>query len=142
MALLEPTTINLINLLTYEKNRKKKYGGAANRNGLAFVAAIFSYAGQMHKDIKHLLLEQIRLKLQLVDGEVKKSKVQAIMKHCVRSIYAAINRSATSKHTLRLLFLLERKGYLFLLLFDEEHFGTKALFFVPFTRLLSNLSLI
>ena len=49
----------------------------------------------MHKDIKRLFLEQIRLKLQLVDGEVKKSKVQAIMKHCVRSISAAINRSAS-----------------------------------------------
>ena len=45
--------------------------------------------------IKNLFLEQIRLELQLVDGEVKKSKVQAIMKHYVRSISAAINRSAS-----------------------------------------------
>ena len=45
--------------------------------------------------IKNLLLEQIRLKLQLVDGEVKKSKVRAIMKHYVRNISAAINRSAS-----------------------------------------------
>ena len=52
------------------------------------------YASEMHKGIINLLLEQIRLKLQLVDGEVKKSKVQTIMKHCVRSISAAINRSA------------------------------------------------
>ena len=37
----------------------------------------------------------VRIKLQLIDGEVKKSKVQAIMKHCVRSISAAINRSAS-----------------------------------------------
>jgi len=36
-----------------------------------------------------------RFKLQLVDDEVKKSKVQAIMKNCVRSISAAINRSAS-----------------------------------------------
>ena len=62
---------------------------------LAFVAATFSFAGQMHKDIKHLFLEQIRLKLQLVDGEVNKSKVRAIMKHCVRMISEAINRSAS-----------------------------------------------
>ena len=54
-----------------------------------------SYAGEMHKGIINLLLEQIRLKLQLVDGEVKKSKVQAIMKHCVRCISAEINRSAS-----------------------------------------------
>ena len=40
--------------------------------------------------IKNLFLEQIRLKLQLVDGEVKKSKVQKIMKYCVRHISAAI----------------------------------------------------
>ena len=45
--------------------------------------------------IKKLFLEQIRLKLQLVDGEVKRSKVQKIMKHCVRHISAAINRSAS-----------------------------------------------
>ena len=45
--------------------------------------------------IKNLLLEQIRLKLQLVDGEVKNSKVRAIIKHFVRHISAAINRSAS-----------------------------------------------
>ena len=45
--------------------------------------------------IKNLFLQQIRLKLQLVDGEVKKSKVRAIMKHCVSNISAAINRSAS-----------------------------------------------
>ena len=54
-----------------------------------------SYAGETHKGTQNLLLEQIRVKLQLVDGEVKKSKVQAIMKDCVRSISAAINRSAS-----------------------------------------------
>ena len=32
----------------------------------------------MGESIKNLLLQQIRLKLQLVDGEVKKSKVQKI----------------------------------------------------------------
>ena len=31
----------------------------------------------------------------MVDGEVKKSKVRAIMKLCVRHISAAINRSAS-----------------------------------------------
>ena len=49
----------------------------------------------MGPSIKKLFLEQIRLKLQLVDGEVKRSKVQKIMKHCVRHISAAINRSAS-----------------------------------------------
>ena len=45
--------------------------------------------------IKNLLLQQIKYKLQLVDGEVKKSKVRAIMKHGVRHISAAINRSTS-----------------------------------------------
>ena len=40
----------------------------------------------MHKRIKRLILEQIRLRLQLVDDEVKKSKVQSIIKHCVHQI--------------------------------------------------------
>ena len=55
----------------------------------------------MHKGIINLLLEleQIRLRLQLVDGEVKKSKVQAIMKICVRIISAAINGSASRTET-------------------------------------------
>ena len=55
----------------------------------------FSHNGEMDVIIKNLFLEQIRLKLQLVDGEVKKSKVRAIMKHCIRHISAAINRSAS-----------------------------------------------
>ena len=67
-----------------------KYGQAADQNQLRFIPVIISYASEMHKGIINLLLEQIKLKLQLVDGEVKKSKVQAIMKHCVRSISAAI----------------------------------------------------
>ena len=72
-----------------------KYGQAADQNQLRFIPVVMSYASEMHKGIINLLLEQIRLKLQLFDGEVKKSKVQAIMKHCVRSISAAINRSAS-----------------------------------------------
>ena len=45
--------------------------------------------------IKNLFLQQIRLKLQLVDGEAKRSKVRKIMNHFVRHISAAINRSAS-----------------------------------------------
>ena len=43
-------------------------------NGFGLFAIIFSQTGQMHKDIKCLFLEQIRLQLQLVEGEVKKIK--------------------------------------------------------------------
>ena len=62
---------------------------------LIFIAGIFSYAGEMDVVIKNLLLQQIKYKLQLVDGEVKKSKVRAITKLCVRHISATINRSAS-----------------------------------------------
>ena len=82
-------------VIARRKKRTQKYRLTANLNGLDFRAASFSYAGQMDVVIKNLLLEQIRLKLQLVDGEVKKSKVRAIIKHCVRHISAAINRSAS-----------------------------------------------
>ena len=78
-----------------ESQKISKYGTVATDNGLVFLAAVCSTTGEMGESIKNLLLQQIRLKLQLVDGEVKKSKVQKIMKHCVSHISAAINRSAS-----------------------------------------------
>ena len=96
MDLPEPTIINLNKFSLHENSRKyKKYGPRADANGLDLYAAVFSTTGEMDVSIKNLLLEQIRLKLQLVDGEVKKSKVRKIMKHCVSHISAAINRSAS-----------------------------------------------
>ena len=82
-------------LIASEKQKTKKYGKAAEENHLRLCPAAFSTTGEMGPSIKKLFLEQIRLKLQLVDGEVKRSKVQKIMKHCVRHISAAINRSAS-----------------------------------------------
>ena len=83
-------------LVTRRKQKKGKYGPTAKLNGLAFFAAIFSHAGEMDVIIINLLLQQIKYyKLQLVDVEVKKSKVRAIMKLCVRHISTAINRSAS-----------------------------------------------
>ena len=78
-----------------EKQKTRKYGKAAEENHLRLCPAAFSTTGEMGPSIKKLFLEQIRLKLQLVDGEVKRSKVQKIMKHCIRHISAAINRSAS-----------------------------------------------
>ena len=72
-------------IIARRKQKTRKYGPIADANHLR----------QMDVIIKNLFLEQIRLKLQLVDGEVKKSKVQKIMKHCVRHISAAINRLAS-----------------------------------------------
>ena len=58
-----------------ENPEVQKYERVAKQNGFVFVPAIFSYAGEMYKGIRRPILEQIRLKLQSVDGEVKKSKV-------------------------------------------------------------------
>ena len=83
-------------VITHRESQKiSKYGTVAADNGVVFLAAVCSTTGEMGESIKNLLLQQIRLKLQLVDGEVKKSKVQKIMKHCVSHISAAINRSAS-----------------------------------------------
>ena len=82
-------------IISSEKQKISKYGTVATANGLVFLAAVCSTTGEMGQSIKNLFLQQIRLKLQLVDGEVKKSKVRKIMKHCVSHISAAINRSAS-----------------------------------------------
>ena len=42
-----------------------------------------------------IIFQFLDLELQLVDGEVKKSKVRTIMKHFVRHLSVAINRSAS-----------------------------------------------
>ena len=70
-------------VIARKQQKIQKYGPRADANGLDLCAAVFSTTGEMDVSIKNLLLQQIRLKLQLVDGEVKKSKVRKIMKHCV-----------------------------------------------------------
>ena len=82
-------------IISREKQKISKYGTVAEANQIHFCPGIFSTTGEMSVSIKNLFLQQIRLKLQLVDGEVKKSKVRKIMKHCVSHISAAINRSAS-----------------------------------------------
>ena len=82
-------------VIAREKQKIRKYGKVAGENQILLCPAAFSTTGEMGPSIKNLFLEQIRLKLQLVDGEVKRSKVRKIMKHCVRHISAAINRSAS-----------------------------------------------
>ena len=82
-------------VIVREKQKIAKYGETADKNHIRFCPASFSTTGEMGPAIKNLFLQQIRLKLQLVDGEVKRSKVRKIMNHCVRHISAAINRSAS-----------------------------------------------
>ena len=84
-------------LIAREKQKIRKYGKAAEENHVRLCPAAFSTTGEMGPSIKNFFLEQIRLKLQLVDGEVKRSKVRKIMKHCVRHISAAINNQQICK---------------------------------------------
>ena len=80
-------------LIATKKQKIRKYGKAAKENHVRLCPAAFSTIGEIGPSIKNIFLEQIRLKLQLVDGEVKRSKVRKIMKHCVRHISAAIKWS-------------------------------------------------
>ena len=71
-----------------EKYKIRKYGKVAEENHLRLCPAAFSTTGEMGPSIKKLFLEQIRLKLQLVDGKVKRSKVRK----CVRPTYFCSNQ--------------------------------------------------
>ena len=97
MALPEPMTINLTNPSSHEENRKhESTDQQLNLTSYLHCRHFFlCWRNGLDVVIKNLLLQQIKYKLQLVDGEVKKSKVRAIMKLCVRHISAAINRSAS-----------------------------------------------
>ena len=78
-----------------EYYKKRKYAKTAEENHLRLCIAPFSTTGEIGLSFKKFLLQQIRLKLQLVDGEVKRSKLRKMMNHCVRHISASINRSAS-----------------------------------------------
>ena len=58
-------------VIAREKQKIGKYGEAAKKNHIRLCPASFSTTGEMGPAIKNLFLQQIRLKLQLVDGEVK-----------------------------------------------------------------------
>ena len=89
-------TINLTNLSSHEENRKhESTDQQLNLTVLPSLQLFFLIMAKWTWLSKTFLLQQIKYKLQLVDGEVKKSKVRAIMKHCVRHISAPINRSAS-----------------------------------------------
>ena len=59
---------------TRSNQKINKYGQAADQNQVRFIPGIVSYAGEMHKGTINLLLEQIRLKLQLVDDDIKNQR--------------------------------------------------------------------
>ncbi len=42
------------------------------------------------------ILEQIELKLQMVDGEVDRAEVKSLIKHWTRQMSAVVNRAASN----------------------------------------------
>ena len=72
-----------------------KYGQAAERNDLRFIPAVFSHTGQIHDAFKMFVKEQIRLKLEAFEGDVKRSKVRSYMNWRVKCISAVIVKTAS-----------------------------------------------
>ena len=67
-----------------------KYGQVAEQNDIRFIPAVFSHTGQIHEAFKAFVKEQIRLKLQAFEGEVKRSKVRSYMNWWIKCISAVI----------------------------------------------------
>ena len=84
--------------IRWEKNLQK-YSNAAQTLGYRLVPCIFSYAGQIHYVIEGFVREQIRLKLQIADGQEDSTKLKAIVKHWSQQMSAAVNREASRNIT-------------------------------------------
>ena len=73
----------------------------ADQNGFRFAPAVFSHTGQIHESIKRLIVEQIRRKLMLLEGETKQSRVKSTMKwwpKCISMVVAkTISRNVAAK---------------------------------------------
>ena len=54
-----------------------KFAQVAERNDLRFIPALFSHTVQIHEAFKMFIKEQIRLKLEAFEGDVKRSKVRS-----------------------------------------------------------------
>ena len=53
------------------------------------------YAGHIHHAIEDFVREQIRLKLQIADGQDDPIKLKAMVKHWSQQMSAAVNREAS-----------------------------------------------
>ena len=60
---------------------------------------VLSCAGQIHHVIEGFVREQIRLKLQIADGQVDSTKLKAMVKHWSQQMSAAVNREASRNIT-------------------------------------------
>ena len=55
------------------------YGHLAQQSDLRFIPAVFSHTGQILVAFMVFVKEQIRLKFEAFEGEVKRSKVRSYM---------------------------------------------------------------
>ena len=80
--------------IRYEQ-KLEKYSNAAQTLGYRLIPCGFSYADQIHHVIEGFVHEQIRLKLQIADGQEDSTKLKVIVKHWSQQMSAAINREAS-----------------------------------------------
>ena len=81
------------------EQKLQKYSNAAQTLGYRLIPCGFSYADQIHHVIEGFVREQIRLKLQIADGQEDSTKLKAIVKHWSLQMSAAINREASRNIT-------------------------------------------
>ena len=112
-----------------------KYGQVAEQNDLRFIPAVFSHTGQIHEAFKIFVKEQIRLKLEAFEGNVKRLKVRSYMncvserRHVIYWIYLC------DVFRMCFCYLLDRK--LFLYSYDIVKLLC-ILYFTPFTTLVNS----
>ena len=63
--------------------------------------AVFSHTGQIHEAFKIFVKEQIRLKFEAFEGEVKRSKVRSYMNWWIKCISAVIVKTASRNVTFK-----------------------------------------
>ena len=63
---------------------------------MRFIPAVFSHTGQIHEAFKVFVKEQIRLKFEAFEGEVKRSKVRSYMNWWIKCISAVIVKTKTA----------------------------------------------
>ena len=97
---VEDININILDLFKLQvryDQKMAKYGHLAQQRDLRFIPAVFSHTGQIHEAFKVFVKEQIRLKFEAFEGEVKrsKSKVRSYMNWWIKCISAVIVKTAS-----------------------------------------------
>ena len=74
---------------------RKWLTNTGNLHSRAIIPAVFSHTGQIHEAFKVFVKEQIRLKFEAFEGEVKRSKVRSYMNWWIKCISAVIVKTAS-----------------------------------------------